>query len=343
MSKPVTLKQIAAAVKTSISTVSMALSDHPHVSPVTKAEIKKVAKKMGYTPNLIARKLSSRKKRTIGLIVPKVAHPFFAEAIEAIYDEAHTRGYDIFMMVSGEDAALEAHHIRTLLGLQVDGFLISVTEKTTDTKAFMTILANNKSLVFFDRIIESMGCSSVVAGDYQGCYDLVSFALGHGYTSAGFLAGYSNIYIGKERRRGFEQALRDHNVQINPDWIVEGGFDQSDGYSGMMKLYEHGPLPQLICTVTFPVALGALTAIRELGLAVPGDVDLISFGDSRYNAHMQPSLTAARLDAKAIGRKAVDVLIDQLAHGWRARETTVIPTQLVLHDTGLGPQHGTGV
>lgn len=337
MSKSVTLKQIAAVANKTVSTVSMALSDHPHISPVTKAEIQKIAKRMGYTPNLIARKLSSHKKRTIGLVVPKVAHPFFSEAIEAIYDEAHQCGYDIFMMVSGEDATLEAHHIKTLLGLQVDGFLISVTEKTTDLAPFESILSKNKKLVFFDRIIESLGCSSVVCDDDQGCYNLVSFALDKGYTKVGHIAGYSNIYIGRERRRGFERALKDRNIAINPDWIVEGGFDQSDGYAGMMKLYKCGPLPQLICTVSFAAALGVLSAIHELGLSIPKDIDIISFGDSSYNSNIKPSLTAAHLDAKEIGRKAVDLLISQLTNSQRTKEKIVVPTHLVINDTGLGP------
>ncbi len=338
MAKPVTLKQIALAANTSVSTVSMALSDHPHVSPVTKAEIHKIAKKMGYSPNLIARKLSSRKKRTIGLVVPKVAHPFFSEAIEAIYDEAHQQHYEIFMMVSGEDAALEAHHIKTLLGLQVDGFLISVTEKTTDLSPFESILSQNKKLVFFDRIIESLGCSSVVCDDYQGCYNLVSYVIAKGYTKIGYIAGYSGISIGRERRRGFEQALRDHKIFLDPNWIVEGGFDQSDGYAGMMKLYKKGALPQLLCTVTFAAALGVLSAIHELGLSIPRDLDVISFGDSGYNALMKPALTAAHLDAKMIGRKAVSLLIEQLSHTERISEKILVPTRLVIHETGQGPR-----
>lgn len=315
----------------------MALSDHPHISPMTKAKIQKVAKRMGYTPNLIARKLSSRKKRTIGLVIPKVAHPFFSEAIEAIYDEAHHRGYDIFMMVSSEDASLEANHIKTLLGLQVDGFLISVTEKTTDTSPFESILAKNKKLIFFDRIIEDVGCSSVVCDNYQGCYNLVTFALDHGYTRLGHIAGYSNIYIGRERRRGFEQALRDRNIPINPHWIVEGGFDQSDGYTGFMKLYERGPLPQLICTVSFAAALGCLSAIQQLGLSIPEDIDIISFGDSSYNRHMKPALTAVHLDAPTIGRKAVSLLIDLLNNADQTSQKIVVPTRLVINETGRGP------
>jgi LacI family transcriptional regulator len=335
-SKPVTLKQIAAAVNKTAVTVSKALRNHPDISHDTKAEIQAVAQKLGYTPNLIARKLSSREKRTIGLVVPRVAHPFFSEAIDAIYDEAHQRGYDIFMMVSGEDTELEAHHIRTLLALQVDGFLISISEKTGDMPALATVLNNRKHVVFFDRILENTGCSSVTCDNYQGCYDLVSFALSNGYTELGHLAGYSKIHIGKERRRGCEQAAKDHGIAIKPEWIVEGGFDQSDGYKGLMTMQRSGSLPQIICTAGFSIALGALKAIRELGLSVPEDVELISFGDSVYNEHIKPSITAIRLDARQMGKMAVDLLINQFNDSVQGEQNIVVPTRLVVHDTGLG-------
>jgi DNA-binding LacI/PurR family transcriptional regulator len=124
---------------------------------------------------------------------------------------------------------------------------------------------------------------------------------------------------------------------------VEGGFDQSDGYAGMMKLYTHGPLPQLICTVSFAAALGTLSAIRKLGLSIPNDIDIISFGDSEYNFDMKPSLTAAHLDAKEIGRKAVSLLIDQLSNFEHAHKKIVVPTRLVINETGRGLADAQGI
>lgn len=335
--KPVTLKQIATAVNKTAVTVSKALRDHPDISPNTKAQIIAMARKLGYTPNLIARKLSSRETRTIGLVVPKVAHSFFAQAVEAIHDEAHGRGYDIFMMISGEDPGTEAHHIRTLLSLQVDGFLLSVTQETEDLEIVNAILRNRKQMVFFDRLLEGVDCSCVVCDNYHGSYKLVSFVLENGYRDLGYLSGYTNSYIGRERRRGFEQALADKKIAINPDWIVEGGFDKRDGYAGLKKIKDSGTLPQLICTCSFSSATGALQAAHELGLSVPGDIDIVSFGDSTYNLHMSPSLTAVQLDAREMGRKALDLLIQQLGRPDIPSQQVVVPTKLVVNETGLGP------
>jgi len=338
MNYPVTLKHIAREVKKTTVTVSKALRDHPDISKATKTKIKNVAARLGYMPNLIARRLSSNNTYSIGLLVPHISHPFFSESIEAIYDEASRRKYDIVLMGTGEDNALEAQHIQYLLSLQVEGFLISVTEKTKDTKIFRTILERGKKLVFFDRVIENLGSGCVVCDDYQGTYNLVSFAIGNGYTRIGCIAGYSDIYIGAERRRGFETALKKHNIPVHSKWIVEGGFSQQDGYNSFMKLYRQGDLPQLIVTVSYIVNLGVLQAINEIGLKIPEDIDLVVFGDSIFNKFLKPSLTVARVDACGMGKCALDLLIKAISSDKHKYKKIVIPTQLIINGTGLGPR-----
>lgn len=337
MKTSITLKHIAKEVNKTVVTVSKALRNHPDVSKETRDEIKRVAEKLGYTPNLIARKLSSNITRSIGLVVPHIAHPFFSDSVEAIYEEAHHRDYDIIMMLSGEDDILEAQHIQSLLSLQVDGFLISVSEKTRENTPFRNILKKGKKLIFFDRVIEGLGCSCVVCDNYQGTYNLVSFAIKNGYTRIGYIAGYKEIYIGSERRRGFETAMRHHNLKIRPEWIIEGGFDQHDGYDGFMKLNQKGNLPQLIVTVSYHVAMGVLQGIQEMGLKISENIDLIAFGDSEFNQFLKPALTVSRLNAKQMGRSALDMLIKAIQSDEQPVENVVIPTQLIVNETGLNP------
>lgn len=123
VNQPVTLKNIAKKVNNTIIAVSKALRNHPDIAKKTRDEIGRVAQEIGYTPNLIAKKLSSNNTRSIGLVVPRIAHPFLSESIEAIHDEAHHREYDIILIATGEDNTLETQHIQYLLSLQVDGFL----------------------------------------------------------------------------------------------------------------------------------------------------------------------------------------------------------------------------
>ncbi|NQT27074.1 LacI family DNA-binding transcriptional regulator [candidate division KSB1 bacterium] len=335
MAPPVTLKHIAEEVNKTAVTVSKALRNHPDISKKTREEILRVAERMGYTPNLIARKLSSKSTRSIGLIVPHIAHPFFAQSIEAIYDEAHRREYDIILMLTGEDDGLEAQHIQSLLSMQVDGFLISVSETTKDISIFQNILNRGKRLVFFDRVMEGLDCSRVVCDNYQGTCDLVTFAIKNGYQEIGYIAGYSNNYIGRERRHGFEAAMTNAGLKIHPEWIIEGGFSQKDGYQGFMKLKGNGPLPKLIATVSYNVAMGVMKAIEEAGLTIPNDIDLIAFGDSEFNHFLNPALTVSRLQSREMGRRALDMLIRAIDLDDSESTEIVVPTELIIHDTGL--------
>lgn len=290
---------------------------------------------MGYTPNLIARKLSSKSTRSIGLVVPHIAHPFFAQSVEAIYDEAHRREYDIILMLTGEDDRLERQHIQSLLAMQVDGFLISVSEKTNDIRIFESIIKRGKKLVFYDRVIEGLECGRVVCDNFQGMHDLVSFAIKNGYRDIGFIAGYDDIYIGRERRRGFESAMQQGGYKIRPEWVVKGGFSQKDGYQGFMELKKRGKLPELIATVSYAAAMGAMMAIRQTGLKIPEEIDLIAFGDSDFNQFLNPALTVSRLRAREMGRKALNLLIEAIDTDDAVSREIMVPAQLIIHNTGL--------
>ena len=124
---------------------------------------------------------------------------------------------------------------------------------------------------------------------------------------------------------------------MQPEWMVEGGFDQQDGYDGFMKLYKNGSLPDLIVTVSYSAASGALKAIKELKLNIPKDIDIVVFGDSAYNTFIKPSLTVVRLAAREMGKRALELLLQQINTDEIVHETIVIPTQLIVNDTGFKP------
>jgi LacI family transcriptional regulator len=334
MAPQVTLRDIADKLKVSKVTVSKALRDHPDISLETKQLIRDTAQDMGYTPNYLARNLSSQQSNTIGLIVPKIAHHFFATAIETIYSVAFDHGYEIMMAVSQEDAFYEKTHINTLLSMRVDGLLVSITEKTKDIEIFELVKKKNIPLVFFDRVIKNIGFSSVTTDDRGGAYKAVKHAIDCGYTKIAHLAGYRYTNIGSERYAGFEKAMKDHDLEINKDWVIEGGFGEEDGYRGFWKLFKSNNMPEVIFTVTFPVTMGMYAAVQEIGLSIPGDVDVISFGGSAYNRFFSPSMTYLDQPTAILAEKAILLLIDRIKNpGLRGEEHITIPGEIVLCQT----------
>jgi LacI family transcriptional regulator len=334
MKKHVTLQDIADKLNISKVSVSKALRDHPDISAITKQRIADVAQKMGYMPNFIARNLSSRKSNTIGLVVPKIAHHFFASAIEAIYQTAYLNNYEIIMTVSQEDAEHEAKHIQTLLSMHVDGLLVSVTEQTKDKAIFELVKKRGTPLVFFDRIIEGLGFSTVTNDDEQGTYKAIKEVIESGYTKIAHLAGYRHSNIGYNRRKGFELAAKDCKLKIPKQWIIEGGFGETDGYNGFMQLYNKNDLPEVIFAVTYPVALGIQSAAQEVGLNIPKDLELISFGGSIYNRFIAPSITYINQPIQALGAKAIELIIEEIKNPDTVREQHItLPTELIICET----------
>jgi LacI family transcriptional regulator len=328
------LSDIAKKLNVSKVTVSKALRGHPDISAATVKRVKKVALELGYMPNYHARNLSSRKTNTIGVIIPKIAHFFFSAIIEAIYDAAFENNYEIILTVSGENAERELQHIRTLLSMRVDGLMLSISRNTKDLSIFQSIKEMGIPLTFMDRAANIGGFNRVVADDRGGAFAATEQAINIGYTKLAHLAGYQHINIGKERYLGFEAALKKYGMSVKPEWVVPGGFGEQDGYAGFMKLYEAGDLPEFIFAVTFPVALGVYRAVHELGLKVPDDIDLISFGSSGLNEFLSPPMSFVEQPTSELGKKAFQVTLENIRQPDQFIPQFIkLPTKLVLCKT----------
>jgi len=327
--KSVTLQDMAEKLGISKVSVSKALRGHSDIGKSTKEKVLALAAELGYRPNPFAQKLTSKHTRTIGLVVPKIAHHFLTRAIDAIYSAANDVGYEIIMMVSEEKAELEKTHIQTLLSMRVDGLLISVTEQTQDPEIFLEVIAHNTPLVFFDRVIAGLGASCITSADEDGSTQLVNCAIDKGFRSFGHIGGYQTVSIGEKRYSGFLKALQDHNIAPDPKHVIFGGFSRKDGYKGLSILIERGKLPEIIFAVTYPVALGILACARDNNISIPNDLDLVCFGSSNYNQFISPSITGITQPAAEIGELALSHLL-QLIQGDNevAVGDIVVPVQI---------------
>ncbi|MBX2992850.1 MAG: LacI family DNA-binding transcriptional regulator [Bacteroidetes bacterium] len=332
----VTLDDIAKRLKVSRVTVSKALRGHPDISDETTSKVRKIANELGYTPNIMARNLSSRRSHMIGLVVPKIAHYFFGSLIEGVYNAAFENRYETILTVSQENAERERKHLQTLLAMRVDGIIISITQQTKDPEIFHIIRKSGIPLLFVDRRLEPPlpGFSSVLVDDREGVFHAVDHAIKIGYRKLGFVGGDPTINIGRNRLTGFEHALNQHNLPMNKEWIIHGGYGAGDGYNGFKILLNKGPLPEFIFAATYPVALGIYKAAKELGVRIPDDFDLICFGDTDVGEFISPALSVVRQPACDLGARAVQIMLECLAQPDVSREHHVIlPTQLVLRET----------
>ena len=322
--KPIKLEDLAKKLKVSKVTISKALRNHPDISEETKAKVRELADRIGYVPNFMAKNLSARKSNIIGLVVPKIAHFFFGSIIESIYNTAFENNYETVITVSQESAEREKKHIQSLLAMQVDGLIISITEQTKDCSIFERIINSNIPLVFIDRVPPIKNVPSVTVDDKGGAYAAVDHFIKQGISKIGHVGGYSHINIGKERLNGFIDAMNKNSVFINKDWVVEGGFGEEDGYRGFKEIFNSGSIPEAIFAVTYPVAIGIYEAATELGIKIPQDIQITCFGNNTFK-HTVPSVfNFIDQPTTELGRNSVQLLLDLI------NNTSIIPRNIEL-------------
>jgi LacI family transcriptional regulator len=180
-----------------------------------------------------------------------------------------------------------------------------------------------------------------LADDRGGAFAATEQAIKAGYRRIGHVGGPQHLNISRERYRGFEDALRQYGVPLDPATVVYGGFSEDDGYRAFMKLYSIGSLPEVLFTVTFPVALGVLRAAKELDLTLTRDFDLISFGSGALHEFLSPSITIIEQPTTTLGRAAVELTLEHIKKGESFKPQHIkLPTRLVLGETCVGRRAG---
>lgn len=334
MAKRVRLVDIAERLDITKVSVSKALRDHPDISKKTRELVKKTAVEMGYTPNLLARSLSAQKSFTLGVVVPKIAHTFFASVIDAIQARATEEGYGIVLAVSNENAALEQQHIERLMAMRVDGLLVSVSQETRDVSIYERVRKMHIPLVFFDRKLEGLPLSSVTVDDWGGAVQAVEYAIERGYRRIAHIAGTSDAGIGRQRRAGYEDALKKHDLPLRESWIIPGGFDEWHGYNAFIELLEQDDLPEVIFAVTFPVGLGVRGAMREHAPELLDEILIVAFGEGGLNEFYTYPYVCVRQPTDTMGALAVEILLEEVeADEVLEPRHEVLETNIVTPDT----------
>ncbi len=328
----ITIKDIARKLNLSASTVSRALRNHPDISAETKRKIVALAEQYDYHPNSIAQSLQTRKSRTIGIIVPEIKHHFFSFAISGIDEVAYEAGYTIMVCQSNESYAREVINTQALLSHRVAGLLVSISQETRKVDHLNRAVRRSVPLVLFDRISDELPVSKVVVDDYRGAYQATTHLIQQGYRRIAHLAGPDFISIGKQRFKGYHDALVDGGHPFDPALVVAGGFKERDGAAAAARILTWPTRPDALFAVNDPVAIGAFIRLKEAGLAIPADMAVVGFSNNPISSYIEPALTTIDQPAYDIGKAAASLLLAQIQSdgaNW-APAVKTFPTHLIV-------------
>jgi LacI family transcriptional regulator len=286
------LKDIAQDLGVSMMTVSKVLRNHPDIGKETRERVLKRLEELRYRPNLAARALVTGKTHLLGLIVPDLVHPFFAQIANAISKILREHGYSLVISSSQEDAQLEQQEIDHLLARSADCLIVASTQ--CDIERFRLIEEQKTPYILLDRQIPGLAANFVGVDD-----DLVGYMATRHLIDIGcrLIAhiGTPHVSPGIGRLRGYRRALADEGIQVPAEYVLirPHGDDMGDatGYETMKKLLTLKSLPDAVFCHNDPIALGAMKAILEAGLSIPHDIAVISCGNIKNSDFLRVPLT----------------------------------------------------
>ena len=331
---PVTLKDIARYLNLSPSSVSRALKDHPEISLKTKMQVMEVAARLNYRPNVVARGLKKRQTDTIGVIIPEIVHYFFSQVISGIEEVAYNEGYTVMICQSNEKYDREINNVHTLLAHQVAGILVSVSKETSGFEHLQEIKKEGIPLVFFDRAVPELIVDQVINNNREAACQATRHLLEQGCVRIAHFAGPQNLMIGRERKEGYLQALSDAGIPAETAWCtVADSFEKA--YEEVVHLHRSGNIPDAVFCSNDLTALGAMKALRNLGLRIPGDVAVVGFSNGIFSEISDPSLSTVDQHGYEMGALATRMLLNRIRQEGEGAppSTKIIAGDLIIRDT----------
>lgn len=327
------LKQLAAASGYSINTVSRALRDKSDVNPKTKEKIRTLASELGYVNNNVAKSLRTGKTNTIGVISADSSNPFFAEVILGIENTARQFGYHILLTNTEESPEREREAIKILLGKQVDGLLLMPVLQQYGNCDYLKSLSIPYIIV--GRWLPGLEDHSVISDEYEKAKEATFYFIKNGHRDIVHLAGPSCVSSSVDRMAAFRDAHIETNTPLKEDMIIETKGHLEDGYHEVSSLIRSEKHISAIFAFNDLLALGALRALKENGIKVPKEVEVIGFDDLNFSKYLYLSLSSVSIPKKTMGNMAFRALLDHIENPKAPYTKKVLESRIVYRETTL--------
>jgi LacI family transcriptional regulator len=328
------LLDVAKRAGVSPMTVSRVVNGSGPVSPELRARVEQALAETGYMPNTLARNLRARRTDTIALVLPDMTNPFFTTVAQGVETAAREAGISMLLANSDEREDEERRLVAMLLQRQVDGLLF--VPAGTGAETVRMCRDRGVPLVIVDRRPQAEGTDVVRADSEGGALELGRLLVGLGHRRMAVLSGPASVPTAVDRVAGFSRALVDEAGLPAPS-VVHGAFSIESGHDMALSAMRLVPRPTALFAANNFIAIGVLHALEELRISVPDDVAVVAFDDLPEAMVTFPFLTVAAQPAFEVGRQAVGMLLDRLAHPGRASREVILATRLVIRRSSGEP------
>jgi len=309
---------VARRARVSAATVSAVLNESAFVSPGLKARVQAAVATLGYEPNLLARGLAKRQTKTIGMIVPDIANPFFPEVVRGAEDTAQTGGYTLLIASTDNDVEKENLYLRLFLAKRVDGVILTKAPGRFPPDLQRAFARAGVPIVLLARTVPGLAADAVEMDDRGAAYEGVMHLRRLGYRRIGFIGGLHGASTSRRRLDGYRAALRDARLRFDPALVVEGDFRVESGYRAGLELLKRRP--DAVFVGNYLMTVGFMEALRQYRMRCPDDIAVVTCDDHPWLDAFSPRLTTIDLPKRELGAAAARLLVDRIARrGGRPR------------------------
>ena len=336
-----TIRDVATRAGVSISTVSRVVTGAVPVHPRTEERVREAIAALGYRPNLVARSLRRRATHTIGLVVPDIANPFFAEVARVIEDAGFAAGYSVVLCNSDLSEEKQATYVEALLAKRVDGLILVSSGLVSEGDGFALVARSRAAgvpCVVVDRDLGALPVDQVLVDHEAGGRQAGELLIRLGHRRIGLLVGPRDTTPSAGRIAGFRRAAAKVGLDVPPAAVAAGDGRFDGGGKAMGVLLDRGGDFTALFVFNDLMALGAVNALRRAGHRVPNDVSIVGFDDIPIARAMDPPLTTIAQPIGELGRCSVERLLARLAEPDAPYTRVVLTTRLIERESTVRPQ-----
>lgn len=330
-----TLKELAALLNISVSTVSKALNDSHEISENTRIRVKELATKLNYKPNRIAQQLKTNKTKTIGVILPTVTNPFFAEVLHGIEMAATNNDYDIIVCLSNETLHKEKRSLELLSNGSVDGFIMAVARESqvkNESNHIKETINNKLPVLMFDRVVKDIDCNKVIVDDFKSVYEATEhLIINQQRKNILLVSNIEELSVGKLRIEGYTKALEDH--KLKPEILKLDHAVDLDVENKIYNYLKENEAIDAILSVDHVTGIVAINMAKKLGRNIPEDLSVVGFGYEHTQLLSSPKISIIHQKAHKIGEMSTKLLIDTINDEDLKLQTIVVPSELKLNES----------
>lgn len=333
------MQDVARLAGVSTATVSAVLNGNKRVSPRRAQKVREAIEALDYHADQNARSLRTGQTHVIGVVIPDVAHAFFAEVIAGAEEVASKIGYSFFLCNANEDPQLEQRHLDMLFSHRVDAVLIASCDSSI---AYERPIMKRFPIVFFDRVPSAFRGSSVTTDNVAGGHMATRHLIERGHKEIAIIAGSLNRSTHSHRFEGFRKAMQESHVAIRDEYCGTEGLDVEAAYNFTFSLLSGPEPPTAIFCTSNKLLRGCVRALQRLHLRFPEEVSIIGFDDFAWNETFHPAITTVAQPTRQMGREAMDLLLEKISARRAGREMAerniVLQPELCVRESTASPR-----